>query len=74
MHDGRFATLDQVVEFYNSGIQAHPDLDNRLTNRQGNPIRMNLNQNERDALVAFLKVLTDESLATEERFSDPFNN
>jgi len=74
MHDGRFSTLDQVVEFYNSGIQAHPDLDNRLTNRQGNPIRMNLNQNERDALVAFLKVLTDESLATEERFSDPFNN
>jgi len=74
MHDGRFSTLDEVIEFYNNGIQAHPNLDNRLTNRQGNPVRMNLNQNERDALVAFLKALTDESLATEERFSDPFNN
>ena len=26
MHDGRFATLEEVVEHYNSGIQAHPDL------------------------------------------------
>ena len=74
MHDGRFQTLEQVVQFYNNGIQDHPDLDNRLTNRRGNPIRMNLSAEERDALVAFMKMLTDETLATEERFSDPFLN
>jgi len=26
MHDGRFRTLEEVVEFYNSGIQHHPQL------------------------------------------------
>jgi cytochrome c peroxidase len=26
MHDGRFATLEQVVEHYNSGVQQHPNL------------------------------------------------
>lgn len=30
MHDGRFKTLEEVVEHYNSGIQAHPNLDFKL--------------------------------------------
>ncbi len=32
MHDGRFATLEEVVEHYNSGVQAHPNLDWSLRN------------------------------------------
>lgn len=72
MHDGRFSTLSEVVEHYNSGIQAHPDLDNRLKNRRGQPLRMNLSEQEKQALVAFMKTLTDHTLATDERFSNPF--
>ena len=30
MHDGRFANLAEVIEHYNSGVKAHPNLDNRL--------------------------------------------
>lgn len=30
MHDGRFATLEEVVEFYNSGMQPHPQLSTML--------------------------------------------
>jgi len=30
MHDGRFETLEEVVEHYNSGVQPHPNLDWRL--------------------------------------------
>jgi cytochrome c peroxidase len=30
MHDGRFTTLTQVVDHYNTGVQAHPNLDGRL--------------------------------------------
>ena len=30
MHDGRFRTLDEVIDHYNSNIQAHPNLDFRL--------------------------------------------
>ena len=73
MHDGRFNTLDEVVEFYNSGIQNHPNLDNRLQ-RNGQPRRMNLDALERAALVAFLETLTDNELLTDEAFSDPFVN
>ena len=33
MHDGRFATLEDVVKHYSSGIQSHPNLDFRLRRR-----------------------------------------
>lgn len=71
MHDGRLATLRDAVEHYNTGIQNHPNLDNRLE-RNGQPIRMNLSGAEVDALVAFMRTLTDPSLVSDERFSDPF--
>ena len=35
--------------------------------------RLNLSTAEKAALVAFLKTLTDDSIATAEKFSDPFN-
>lgn len=74
MHDGRFETLAEVVEHYNSGVQAHRNLDPRLRGGPGNPQarRLNLNQEEKDALVAFLNTLTDERFLTGEQFSDPF--
>ncbi len=72
MHDGRFATLDQVVEHYNSGIQPGPNLDNRLRLPNGQPLRLNLSADQKAALVAFLKTLTDEALMTDAKFSDPF--
>jgi len=72
MHDGRFATLRDVIEHYNSGIENHPNLDPRLRGPNDQPIRMQLSGNEMDALVAFLRTVTDESLAVDERFSDPF--
>ena len=71
MHDGRFDNLEQVVEFYNSGVQAHPQLD-RLLTRNGQPVRMRLNEEEKSALVAFLQTLTDTTFLTDEKFSDPF--
>lgn len=72
MHDGRFATLRDVIEHYNTGIQDHPNLDPRLRGPDGQPVRMQLSDNEMDALVAFLRTVTDESMAVDARFSDPF--
>lgn len=72
MHDGRFATLEEVVEHYNSGIQAHPTLSPALTDTNGNPVRLNLTSSEKAALVAFLKTLTDNSVSTEIKWSNPF--
>lgn len=79
MHDGRFDTLAQVVEHYNSGIQAHPNLSPAL--RAGGPggpggnvqpLRLNLSQADKAALVAFMRTLTDTTLAQDERYADPF--
>lgn len=79
MHDGRFSTLEEVVEFYNNGIQPHPNLAPEL--RQGPPgnpggqvvpRRMNLTLEERTAIVDFLKTLTDNQLLSDIKFSDPF--
>jgi cytochrome c peroxidase len=72
MHDGRFASLEQVVEHYNSGVQNHPNLNNSLKDEEGNPQRLNLTEQEKIDLVNFLKTLTDESFVNDVKFSDPF--
>ena len=83
MHDGRFQTLEQVVEHYNSGIIANPNLDRRLTqafldstgtsnsNSMG-PVQMHMTTQQKADLVAFLGTLTDNSFVTDLKFSDPF--
>ncbi len=76
MHDGRFTNLEQVVEFYNSGVIDNPNLSPPLRNPPGlppGPRRLNLTTQQKAALVAFLKTLTDTSLATNSKWSDPFN-
>lgn len=39
MHDGRFNTLEAVVDHYSHGIQAHPHLDANLKDKNGQPKR-----------------------------------
>jgi cytochrome c peroxidase len=72
MHDGRFATLDAVLEHYSHGIQNDPNLDPRLRTADGKPLRMNISPEEKKAIITFLNTLTDYSMITDERFSDPF--
>lgn len=72
MHDGRFTTLEQVVEHYNSGIQNGPALDNRLRGPGGVPQRLNLAAADKLALAAFLRTLTDTVLISNAKFSSPF--
>jgi cytochrome c peroxidase len=72
MHDGRFNTMEEVVEFYNSGIQAHPNLDDNLKSANGDPKRLNLSNDDKQALIAFLHTLTDDIARTDTKFSNPF--
>ena len=73
MHDGRFQTLMEVVDFYNSGTHANsPNIDPAM----GDIIRsggLGLNLQERLALVAFLNALTDTSIESDTLFQNPFN-
>jgi cytochrome c peroxidase len=74
MHDGRFQTLEEVVEHYNTGVKAHPNLDPQLREGRGRPgpRLMNLDEKKKAALVAFLKTLTDRELVADPKYSDPF--
>jgi cytochrome c peroxidase len=79
MHDGRLATLEDVVEHYSTGIKLHPNLDGRLRNVALGPPGANrtargfqFNPGEKAALVAFLKTLSDKKFVTDPKFSDPF--
>lgn len=68
MHDGRFSTLEEVVQFYSSGVQDTPFLDPRLRD----PVQLNLTQEQIGDIVAFLNTLTDDSFLANPIFSDPF--
>lgn len=69
MHDGRFNTLEEVVEHYNL-VKTSSTLDPSF--EQQLPNGLQLTESDKQALVAFLKLLTDPSLATDARYSTPF--
>lgn len=58
MHDGRFATLEEVIEHYSSGVHRSPTLDPNLAKHPENGL--NFSAADKAALVAFLKTLTSE--------------
>jgi len=70
MHDGRFNTLEEVIDHYNSGLKSSPTLDPALAMTMGTGLRLDA-QDKLD-LIAFLKTLTDEVLLTNPDYSDPF--
>lgn len=71
MHDGRFETLEEVIDHYDHGIKESPSLDPALRNTTFTGLR--LTDQDKADLIAFLKTLTDETLATDERYSSPFD-
>jgi cytochrome c peroxidase len=58
MHDGRFSTLEEVVEHYSTGQKRSATLDPNLAKHPDGGVR--LSDSDKRALVAFLKTLTDE--------------
>lgn len=69
MHDGRFPTLDSVVEHYNWSVKPHPNLDPRLRFAVAG---IAIPESQKVALVEFLKTLTDHQLLQDSKFNDPF--
>ena len=72
MHDGRFTSLEQVVEHYSSGVKNHPNLSPQLKLPNGQPRLANLSASDKAALVAFLKTLTDVNVTTDTKYATPF--
>lgn len=70
MHDGRFATLESVIEHYNL-VKNSTTLDGSFQQQLPNG-GLKLTTADKAALVAFLKTLTDYKLTTNPAFSNPF--
>lgn len=72
MHDGRYATLEDVIDHYSKKIQPHSNLDQRLRDNDGKPMKMNITEDEKQSLVAFLRTFTDYHMLTEPMYQNPF--
>ena len=64
-HDGRFSTISEVLEHYNTGVIQSPTLDSSL--RKGIPI----SNDDRFYLISFLGTLTDSNFIRNPLYSDP---
>lgn len=68
MHDGRFNTLEEVVNHYNSGGQPSSTIDPFMKYTVGG---LDLSEQSKADIIAFLKCLTDTSFVNNPNFSDP---
>ena len=68
MHDGRFGSLQSVLNFYDNGMVDSETIDSVLKN--GSTLGISLNPKEKEQLIAFLKTLTDHDFITNAQFKN----
>jgi cytochrome c peroxidase len=70
MHDGRFSTLEEVVDHYNEGIITSSTVDPALLATQSTGLM--LTDQDKVDLVNFLHTLTDEAFVSNDEYANPF--
>lgn len=70
MHDGRFKTLEEVMDFYSEGVKPSINIDPKMTAAHKGGVH--LSASEKSDIIAFLKTLTDTTFITNKAFSNPF--
>lgn len=68
MHDGRFQTLDEVIDFYSEGLQNSPTIDSFMKNVDQGGVQ--LSNSDKADLKAFLLTLSDPSFLTNPEFQN----
>lgn len=71
MHDGRFKTLKEVLDFYSEGVHTSANVDAKMTAAHGGGVQ--LTEDEKYFIISFLSTLTDSVFIKEPAFSNPFN-
>jgi len=61
MHDGRFETLREVINFYNKELTSVYNLADELKDEKGKPLKLNLSEDEIDAFLVFFDSCTDST-------------
>ncbi len=70
MHDGRYTTLEEVIDFYSEGLKISPTIDPLM--KQAHKGGIHLTGKEKSDLLAFLHTLTDTTFITNPAFNSPF--
>lgn len=73
MHDGRFLTLNRVIEHYRSGMVDSETLDPVFRNEDGS-IGIQMSDSEKEQLIAFLQTLNDRDFVTNPLLAEPVLN
>ncbi len=68
MHDGRFYTLDAVMNFYSDNVENQPNLDPLL--KQNGHIGIAMNVQEKQYIITFLKTLSDKNFISNPKFAE----
>lgn len=68
MHDGRFYTLEAVLNFYSDHVEDNPNLDPQL--KQNGHIGIAMNSHEKQFIIAFLKTLSDKNFISNPKFAE----
>jgi cytochrome c peroxidase len=74
MHDGRFKTLDEVLEHYSHNIENNAMLSFQLKANNNEPKRLEFTAEQKADLIAFLNTMTDKDLITNPKYASPFIN
>ncbi|PQJ68913.1 cytochrome-c peroxidase [Polaribacter butkevichii] len=70
MHDGRFGTLEDVLNFYTDGITENGGVVDPLLIKADGSLGIDLTTKDKEDLIAFLKTLTDNTFLNDERFAE----
>lgn len=69
MHDGRFATLEEVINHYSEGLQASSTIDPLM--KKVNQGGVQLSESDKASLKAFLLTLSDFNFISDPQYSNP---
>ncbi|MCF8304494.1 MAG: hypothetical protein K9I94_14565 [Bacteroidales bacterium] len=72
MHDGRFETLREVIDFYSEGVKYSPTIDPLMKKVDQGGVQ--LDEGQKNDLIAFLKTLTDSTFVNNPDYANPFTN
>ncbi len=70
MHDGRFNTLAEVIEFYSTGVKKGINADPKMGSAHRGGVK--LSPMEKEKIIAFLNTMTDSVFISNPQFSNPF--
>jgi cytochrome c peroxidase len=70
MHDGRFKTLEEVIDFYSEGVNLCANIDSKMGSARHGGVH--ISKEEKRKIIAFLNTMNDTAFITDPAFSDPF--